>query len=237
MKTVTVDITSFTGNVLFSAEVSIETEQLLRPRAALEIAVKARANLEGADLEGAYLLGANLSQANLARANLVGANLVGTNLFGANLARANLVGTNLFGANLARANLVGANLVGTNLFGAYLRGADLRGADLGGANLEGAYLRGADLGGANLEGATLVGERPVFQLGPIGSESRYFIAYITDKGSILKTGCFTGTREEFLERLDSTHGENIHAQEYKAALAMIDAHVELWTPEKKAEVA
>jgi uncharacterized protein YjbI with pentapeptide repeats len=187
----------------------------------------AGANLDGANLDGAYLARANLAGAYLARANLDGANLDGANLDGAYLARANLDGANLDGANLDGANLAGANLDGANLDGAYLAGADLAGAYLAGA-----YLARANLDGAYLDDkSVLTGERPIFMLGPIGSESRTFVAYITASGLRLRAGCFFGTREQFLAKLDNKHGmATVHAREYHAALAMIDAHCKLWTP-------
>ena len=151
-----------------------------------------------------------------ARANLAGANLDGANLDGAYLARANLAGANLDGANLARANLAGANLDGANLDGAYLDGAYLARANLAGANLDG--------------GETLFGERPIFQIGPIGSRCAYLTAYITNKGLRLKAGCFFGTADKFKTELSKNHGENNHAHEYTAALVLIDKHVELWEP-------
>ena len=110
---------------------------------------------------------------------------------------------------------------------AYLSDADLSGADLRGADLSGAYLRDADIGGKKL-----IGRRPIIQIGPIGSESRYFIAYLTDAGLMLKAGCFFGTRDEFLAKLEDTHGDNEHAEEYRAALLLIDAHARIWTPKE-----
>jgi hypothetical protein len=148
----------------------------------------------------------------------------------------NTVKLTLEAAVSARADLSGANLSGADLSGAYLSGADLSGADLSRANLSGANLSGADLSGAYLSGADLsndeklVGERPIFQLGPIGSRCAYLIAYVTDKGLRLRAGCFFGNRAEFEARLSDTHGENDHAVEYRAALALIDAHVKIWTP-------
>jgi len=68
----------FTGKILFEAE----TESL---KLAIELAVKSRANLDGAYLAGAYLAGANLAGAYLARANLTGAYLDGAYLAGAYL--------------------------------------------------------------------------------------------------------------------------------------------------------
>ena len=107
-----------------------------------------------------------------------------------------------------------------------LYGADLRGADLGGANL----------GGANLGGKKLAGARPFIQIGPIGSRSDYLLAFITDKGVMIRAGCFFNTRDQFELQLTETHGDNQYAQEYRAALVLIDKHAELW-PAEAAEVA
>ena len=141
-------------------------------------------------------------------------------------------GANLSGANLSRANLFGANLSGADLSRAYLSRADLSGASLSGANLSRADLSGADLSGAYLENSEkLVGARPIFQIGPIGSRCAYFTAYITDKGLRFDAGCQRQiTRETFEQRLGDEHGDNEHAKEYRAALALIDAHAEIWTP-------
>ena len=118
----------------------------------------------------------------------------------------------------------------------------LEAAASAGANLYGANLYGANLDGANLYGAkikddcTLVGQRPIFQIGPIGSRCAYFVAYITDKGLRFDAGCQRQiTREVFEERLQDSHGDNLHAKEYKAALALIDIHAELWSADNKEE--
>ena len=124
--------------------------------------------------------------------------------------------------------------------GADLSGAYLSRADLSGANRSGAYLSRADLSDAYLKNKEkLVGKRPIFQIGPIGSRCAYFVAYVTDKGLRFDAGCqHQITREVFEERLTELHGENDHAKEYRAALALIDAHAEIWTPKDGAgEVA
>ena len=127
------------------------------------------------------------------------------------------------------ANLSGANLSGAYLIGADLSDADLSGADLSDANLSGAYLKNKE---------KLVGKRPIFQIGPIGSHCAYFVAYVTDKGLRFDAGCqHQITREVFEERLTELHGENDHAKEYRAALALIDAHAEIWTPKEEALAA
>jgi hypothetical protein len=164
------------------------------------------------------------------RAALEAATKDGANLDGANLDGAYLRGANLCGANLDGANLDGAYLRGANLCGANLRGANLCGANLRGANLDGAYLDGAYLDGAYLRGAKLVGERPIMQIGPIGSRCDFFTAYLTDQGVKMRAGCFFGTVTEFEERLKDEHGDNRHGREYTAALALIAMHAEIWTP-------
>ena len=189
----------FTGSVLFEHDAEGNTISIT-----LQAAVKARANLVGANL-----VGANLARANLARANLDGAYLDGAYLGGANLARANLDGAYLDGANLARAKLDGAYLDG-----AYLGGANLARANLARAKLDGAYLDG---------------ERPVFQVGPVGSRCAYLVSFLTNVGIKIKAGCFFGSRDEFAAKVDKEHGDSIHGEEYRAALVLIDAHARLWS--------
>lgn len=113
---------------------------------------------------------------------------------------------------------------------ANLRGANLRGADLCEADLCEADLCEANLQGANLrEGHKLIGKRPFLSIGPIGSRSGYLQAWITNKGVMIRAGCFFGTQDEFAAKVTETHVDNNHAQEYLAALALIDKHAELWT--------
>ena len=137
-------------------------------------------------------------------------------------ARANLAGANLEGANLARANLEGANLEG-----AYLARANLEGAYLEGAYLAGAYLAGAYLEGANLEGKKLIGKRPILQIGGIGSRNDYLISYMTEDGIKIKTGCFSGSLDEFEAAVHKEHDDNEHGKEYAAAIQMIKVHAEI----------
>ena len=117
---------------------------------------------------------------------------------------------------------------------AYLAGADLAGAYLAGAYLAGAYLVGANLVGALVRGHKLIGTRPVFQIGPIGSRCAQFVSYITEAGVLLNAGCFWGTVDEFRAKLAATHGDNDHAKEYNAALLMMEAHAAIWTPKEEA---
>ena len=114
--------------------------------------------------------------------------------------------------------------------GADLGGANLRGANLRDANLRGANLRGANLSDADGKNLTLVGSRPVFMLGPIGSRCDYLTAYLTDAGVHVRAGCFFDTLEAFRAAVVAEHSDNNHGREYMAAIAMIDAHASIWTP-------
>ncbi len=145
------------------------------------------------------------------------------------LEAATTAGANLRGANLRGANLRGANLYDANLRGANLYGADLRGANLYGANLYGADLYGTDLHGAYLDGKLkLTGERSVLQISPIGSRADTLFAFTTTDGLRIRTGCFFGTRDEFLARVEKTHGNSAHGQDYRAALVFIDSYASRW---------
>lgn len=138
-------------------------------------------------------------------------------------------------ATSSSADLSGANLYGVDLSGADLRDANLYGADLSSANLSDANLSGANLRSADLRDASLgdtygklQGERPFFQCGPIGSRSDYLQAFITDKGTVIKAGCFTGFIDEFVEAVEETHGDSRYAKEYQMAVRMVESHVALW---------
>ncbi len=105
------------------------------------------------------------------------------------------------------------------------------GARLDGARLDGARLDGASLDGASLDGAhKLIGQRPYFAIGPIGSRCATLQTFITDHGVHVRAGCFSGSLADFEAAVVREHGSNIHAREYAAAVAMIKAHAEAWTP-------
>ena len=215
MKILTKIMNRFNGSLIFEAEVDGETEPI-RLGLAVRLAISAKTNLRSA----------NLRSADLRSANLYAANLESANLYAADLESANLES-----ANLESANLYAANLRSANLRSAYLRSADLRSANLYAANLYAANLESANLESANLyEGCKLVGERPVFQIGPIGSRCAYLTVFLTNKGIHLRTGCFFGPIEKFREALESTHDGNVHGKEYAAALDLILKHAELWMP-------
>ena len=150
----------------------------------------------------------------------------------ATAAKANLYGADLSGAYLYGANLSGADLRGVDLSGAYLYGANLRGAYLYGANLRGANLYGADMYGADLGDTIgkLIGDRPVMQIGPIGSRADTLLCFLSEKGVFVRAGCFTGTIDEFAAAVEKEHGDSKHGDEYRMAILMMEAHAVIWMP-------
>ena len=104
-------------------------------------------------------------------------------------------------------------------------------ADLGGANLGGADLGGADLRGAILsdtEKVSITSSRPCLRINSLGSRNDELFLWLTDEGPFVRAGCFWGTLEEFEVAVKKKHGDNEHAREYVAALALFRVHVELW---------
>ncbi|MCX6896287.1 MAG: pentapeptide repeat-containing protein, partial [Verrucomicrobia bacterium] len=97
-----------------------------------------------------------------------------------------------------------------------------------------AVLRSAVLSYAKLPGGEKISDspRPFLQVGGLGSDGRMLLAFSTDKGIRLTTGCFFGSVDEFKAKLKTTHGDNVHAVEYEAALTLIETHFKLW-PAKK----
>ena len=144
----------------------------------------------------------------------------GADLSDADLSDVNLSNADLFGADLYRADLFGADLFGANLFGANLRGADLSGADLCDVDLD-----GADLCGANLRDATIadgfVCDGDFHHITNIGSQDGTLELYSCgDAGCYIKRGCFGGSKQEFLDAVAKTHGDNEHGRKYRAIIQL-----------------
>lgn len=104
-----------------------------------------------------------------------------------------------------------------------------------GAAVKVAFTSGANLSWANLSrsnldnGEKITGsERPILQIGPIGSRSAYLVGYATDKGLMVRAGCFFGTISEFAKNVKATHGDNEYGREYAAAIRMMKSHAKIW---------
>ena len=108
--------------------------------------------------------------------------------------------------------------------------ADLSYRDLDGARLDGASLVGASLDRASLVGARLVGASLAdstglpfryLDIGPIGSRNDRLIWRGDER--MVRAGCFYGTLDAFEARVAEFHGNNEHAQAYRAAITFIRA--------------
>lgn len=94
-------------------------------------------------------------------------------------------------------------------------GKELTFADLYGANLRGANLYGANLRGTEM--ACALTDKRYIQIGCIGSCKRKTTYCVDD--NIVWCGCFTGTLEEFEERVKATHADNKqYLEEYLGAI-------------------
>ena len=116
-------------------------------------------------------------------------------------------------------------------------------ANLDGANLDGANLDGANLYCANLDGANLIRANLGFgaianywTLTRIGSHCAELQVAYTSAGDIrIKRGCSGWlTPDEFLARVEKTHGDNLHSRVYSATVAYIKARVTLELAETSA---
>ena len=109
------------------------------------------------------------------------------------------------------------------------------GANLYGANLEGANLDGANLDGAKYGDKQLWASRPVLQLGPCGRTGRTTVVFFFADGSepLIRCGCFTGTLEEFREKIHETHEGTFHELEYNALASHIEAIYQIQKDELK----
>jgi len=117
--------------------------------------------------------------------------------------------------NSIRITLEAALKAKVNLYGANLYGADLRDANLYGADLRGAYLYGADDKKIKCDGR-------FHHVINIGSECGILELYSCGAdGWIVKRGCFTGSKDEFLAAVNKRHGENEHGKKYRAIIAAL----------------
>lgn len=237
----------YSGGAVFSyqpseAEVSSNTAMLhtvaqaLFEGVSLEAVDLSLANLTGLEAVGKNFAGANLHGAILVRANLSESNFSGGFLSSADLSEAILTGTNFESTYLDGADFARALVDGARFRGAYMRGASFEGTDLSGADLADAGLLGADFGIAQLRGAALgpgivlMGEQPICSVNPLGSRRTHLTSYMTNAGVYLRTGCFFGTREQFLEDLEIKYPDvdDKFRKEYVAALAFLDSRNMLW---------
>ena len=61
-----------------------------------------------------------------------------------------------------------------------------------------------------------------------GSEYRTTTAFRTKNGDVhVSCGCFFGSLEEFCQRVESTHGNNLYGREYKKMIEMLKIHFEV----------
>lgn len=65
-------------------------------------------------------------------------------------------------------------------------------------------------------------------VGPIGSRDDYTTFFRSNKGTIeVKCGCFRGTTDEFLDKVEKTHGDSKYTKVYRMATEMALAQIDM----------
>ena len=104
--------------------------------------------------------------------------------------------------------------------------ADLSGAFLYGADLRGAVMREADLYGAILRGADLSGTTGIASIGPVGRHGRIIYAVAHDEGPRIQAGCWWGTVDDTIARIEADYANDPAARDrYIAAVRLAAALV------------
>ncbi len=66
------------------------------------------------------------------------------------------------------------------------------------------------------EGAKIENNADILTVSPIGSRGDALTIWRHQDGSLCaSTGCFTGTLTEFAQKVEKTHGDNVHGRAYK----------------------
>lgn len=228
----------YTGKVLFE-------DDSLEMHVTLQAAIKANTDLCGADLRNQDLRWLNMNNgrfsdalfnnsmldyAKLDNADFRGACFEGANLHNVSAVKCDLENASFYRALLFYASLKGANLSCSTFTQSVLSYATLENACLSCANFTYAKFFDTSLIGATLrDGAVLEEVRPVLQINPIGSRQDTLVIYNTNKGLYFDTGCQRQiSQSTFEERILKFHSNNMHARDYRAAIAMAEAYFKLY---------
>ena len=78
--------------------------------------------------------------------------------------------------------------------------------------------------------ARVSGDANILTIGPIGSRGATLTVCTDSKlGVRYSTGCFSGSREKFLAKVETEHGDNEHGNAYAAAVLLADHLVKPYT--------
>lgn len=183
-------------------------------------------------VEAAVAKGVSLKLAKLADADLKGVSLPGADMRCADLSRTNLRGAELSGADLSRADMRYTNLAFAVLTGAYLSYSNfycsnllyttVTDVELASVQVNFAIFSPSTLKGATFNSHTVVSAAT---FGPIGSRIDNLLAVQTVDSLYFQTGCFTGTKEELLAAVESTHPDSQHGRDYRLAVDFLEAYL------------
>ena len=139
--------------------------------------------------------------------------------------RAKLKDCTFVGCDLRGVNFVCAELEDCNFANAYFTNETV---------FTHAYVTDCLFTGARLAEAVLVGDRPIFTLGPLGDKSRGLTAVLTDRGIYVRTGCHNSFLPAFIDAVKQKHRKGSqHRAEYMAAVQLIREYAKVWMPKRK----
>ena len=75
--------------------------------------------------------------------------------------------------------------------------------------------------------ALVFGKEDIYWHANIGSRKGTTTIYRTDRGFEVVCGCFNGTIDEFLDKVEKTHGGNKHGRMYKKMIEIAKIHLEI----------
>ena len=133
-------------------------------------------------------------------------------------------GTKFYGTTFYGTKFYGTKFDGTTFYGTTFYGTTFYGTKFYGTKFDGTKFQKSTFNGKKIVEC----ERPIFLIHPLGSDQHTLLAINTDKGIHIQTGCFNGSVDEFNAALKKKHGDNLHAQEYTAAIKLVELHFKLW---------
>lgn len=213
--------------------------------ATLQAAIKANTDLCGADLRNQDLRWLDMTNGRLSHALFDNSTLTYAKLDDADFRDASFKSTKLRDVSAVKCNLRNASFYQARLIRAFFEGVDLSCANLIRSTLSVATLKNvclsyahfayADFSDTSLIGCTLIDgavletARPILQIDPIGSRQAPLVIYNTNKGLYFDVGCQRQIPQNtFEERIEEFHSNNVHARDYRAAIAMAEIYFEAY---------
>ncbi len=197
-------------------------------KVAFTVAFKAGNKFEYADLSGKDFSGIEVE----------GGAFIGTRFIDTRFSDTSFSGTRFIGTSFIDTRFIDTRFIDTRFIDTRFSGTSFSGTSFSDTSFSGTRFSGTSFIDTSFKKSTFNGkkitefERPIFTIHPLGSDQHTLVAISTEVGIHLQTGCFNGSVDEFNTALKKKHGDNEHAREYTAALALVELHFKLWAKKK-----